>query len=172
MTYTLDGSLVNKNNLQKHVKWHSSEHIPTAYAQTNKDYLHSYYDRGHMAPDASFDYDITSLKTTYTYGANSIPQASLVNRHGWTDVELRARELAVKHNYVNVINIIKYSKSTIGNGVRVPSDLYKLIYITNDIRECYHYTNTNDACDNKHGVESHRVNCGSIYYGEEDIDNE
>ena len=76
VAYTLDGSLVNAVNIKKRSKFYTEKNLPNQYRSHNKDYTHSGYDRGHLANDASFDYDEKVVRKTYTM-ANIIPQNKL-----------------------------------------------------------------------------------------------
>ena len=64
------------------------------YRSHSRDYTHSGYDRGHLANDASFDYDMKIVRKTYTM-ANIIPQAPMVNRKTWIKAEKLERSVAV-----------------------------------------------------------------------------
>jgi len=57
VAYTLDGSLVNKNNYKKRNSFYTEKNLPKKYRSHTRDYTYSEYDRGHLANDASFDYD-------------------------------------------------------------------------------------------------------------------
>ncbi len=65
--------LVNELNIKERPKFYEEEQLPEEYRAEYSDYTHSGYDRGHMAPDASFDWSIESLEATYSM-ANIIPQ--------------------------------------------------------------------------------------------------
>ena len=79
VAYTLNGSLVNAVNVKKRSSFYTEKNLPKKYRSHTKDYTHSGYDRGHLANDASFDYDPKIVRKTYTM-ANIIPQAPTVNR--------------------------------------------------------------------------------------------
>lgn len=55
--YNLKGKEVNKNNIKKREDFYSENLIPIKYRTKSSDYINSGYDRGHLASDASFDYD-------------------------------------------------------------------------------------------------------------------
>ena len=60
------------------------------YRSHTRDYTHTAYDRGHLANDASFDYDKKIVRKTYTM-ANIIPQAPKVNRKTWKKCRIKLR---------------------------------------------------------------------------------
>ena len=129
--YTLDGSLVNTDNIKKRPRFYSEKSLKSQYKSKYKDYTNSGYDRGHLAPDASFDYDKKILRKVYTM-ANIIPQYPNVNRHQWTKVERLERMYAVKHGIVNIVNLIEYplTPKKIGkNQVSVPSSGNSVLFL-------------------------------------------
>lgn len=75
VAYTLDGNKVNFVNIKKRPSFYTEKNLKKRYRSHTRDYTHSGYDRGHLANDASFDYDEKVVRKTYTM-ANIIPQAS------------------------------------------------------------------------------------------------
>ncbi len=67
----------------------------------NLDYVNNPYDKGHLAPAASFSCDRETLYKTFTYLNCSLQQENL-NRTTWRLLEERERELAKKHKVVIV----------------------------------------------------------------------
>lgn len=134
--YTLYGEDVNRVNIRKRPSFHVDKDIRPEFRASPKDYSHSGFDRGHMAPDATFDYDMETLNSVYSM-ANIVPQYPTVNRHQWVKAERYERWLA-KHEYqVEVINIIKYpaNPKRIGkHGIAVPSAFYKILLFDDEIR--------------------------------------
>lgn len=141
VSYTLYGSKVNKLNIKKRPKFYSEKLIPIKYRSKSSDYKYSGYDRGHLASDASFDYDKKVLSKVYTM-ANIVPQAPQVNRKLWLKAEKLERYIAVKLGNVNVINGVIYDETskTIGkNKVAVPIAFWKMIYNDNNGYKRYFY---------------------------------
>jgi len=163
--YTLDGSLVNENNIEKRPSFKVERAIPRKYRASTKDYVKSSYDRGHLANDASFDWSEDSLNATYSL-ANIIPQARKVNRYTWTKVERYARYVAVKLGYVNVINIVEYSDNPQRIGkhkIAVPKGFYKVIYNKDeDFERCFYYKNDNNIDTKEDKLKQHLVDCKTI----------
>ena len=73
VSYTLNGELVNKENIKRRYSFYTEKNLPKNYRSQSRDYSHSGYDRGHLASDASFDYNEKTLRKTYSM-ANVIPQ--------------------------------------------------------------------------------------------------
>jgi len=148
VAYQLHGNLVDAKNTKERHKFYSEKNLPKKYRSVSKDYTNSGYDRGHLAPDASFDYDEKSVRKTYSM-ANIIPQAPNVNRKLWIKAEKYERLIAQKLGKVNVINGVIYTSNPkrIGkNSIAVPDGFWKMIY--NDeknFKKCFYYQNDLDA---------------------------
>jgi endonuclease G len=123
--YTLYADKVNAVNIKKRPRFYTEKTLPAQYRVKYSDYTHiigtkdcNYhkneacmkkmsYDRGHLAPDADFDYDKKVLRKVYTM-ANIIPQVSIVNQKTWTKVERYERLLATKLGKINVVTGVFY----------------------------------------------------------------
>jgi len=95
---------------------------------TNKDYLKSGYDRGHLANAEDFAYDCDKEKCTFSY-YNCIPQHPQLNRGSWKSWETTIRKESQKDRLKIYTGAI-YGKQKIGNGVAVPDYCWKLVYNT------------------------------------------
>jgi len=162
--YRLEGDLVNELNIKERPNFYEEEQIPEEYRAEYSDYTHSGYDRGHLAPDASFDWSIESLEATYSL-ANIIPQVPEVNRYGWADLEKYVRDRAVELGYVDVINLVEYNSTSnrIGeNQITVSTGYYKLLSNSDEgYSECFYYKNEEPQGDND-SIDNHRVDCNII----------
>jgi len=114
---------VNVLNIRKRPRFYSEKNLPSKYRTKYADYTYAIgsedcdglvdqhcelsYDRGHLAPDADFDYDKKVLRKIYTM-ANIIPQVSVVNQKTWTKVEMYERKLASSLGYIDVITGVDY----------------------------------------------------------------
>jgi endonuclease G len=160
--YELDGTLVNKINIKDRPKFYSEKNIPVRYRSKYKDYTHSGFDRGHLAPDASFDYDQKILRKTYSM-ANIVPQYPKLNRYTWIKAEKYERYVASKMGQATVINLVDYSRATqqIGkNKITVPNTFYKIIF--NDqvnFKKCFKYENIKNNDTKKDELRNHLIDC-------------
>ena len=159
--YELDGNLVNKNNIKNRPDFYNEKNIPIQYRAKSQDYINSGFDRGHLAPDANFDYDLKTQVKTYSM-ANIVPQYPTLNRKAWIKAEKYERLIASKLKTITVINLIDYSKSTqqIGNNkLSVPNTFYKIIF--NDeknFKKCFKYENIEiDPGTDK--LRNHQITC-------------
>jgi len=160
--YTLDGDLVNATNIKERPRFYEESAIPKKYRATYYDYKNSGYDRGHMAPDAAFDWSDESLHAIYTL-ANIVPQVPDVNQHTWVKAEEHARKEAVLNGTITVIDIVKYSNNPkrIGDdGIAVAEGFYKLMYNSDEsYKECFYYKNEENTSK---VLNSHLIDCNNL----------
>ncbi len=166
VAYTLDGNKVNALNIKKRSSFYTEKNLAKKYRSHTKDYTHSGYDRGHLANDASFDYDEKVVRKTYSM-ANVIPQAPNVNRKTWIKAEKLERKIAVSLGSVSVLNGVVYGSNDkrIGkNQIAVPQAFWKMIY--NDkagYKKCFYYTNDLKAVVKGDKLKSHQIPCTKLY---------
>jgi len=162
-TYTVYKDKVNVLNLKKRPTFRSDKTIPKKFRSYTSDYRNSGYDRGHLAPDASFDYNQTILKECYLM-PNIVPQLPNLNRKVWKYLEIRIRNYA-KYSDVNVSVILKFGKKTIGkHKIYVPKTLIKTVEYKKDnenIKECYRFFNNNYLIKRK-DLTFYKIDCNTI----------
>jgi endonuclease G len=107
----------------------------------HKDYEANEWDKGHMAPAASFNCNRDMLFSTFTYVNSSLQQQSL-NRGVWKKLEVRERELA-KTEDVKVFIRVEYGNTPnrVPTNAAIPTGYYKELKVGNK-RECYYFKNT------------------------------
>ena len=163
--YTLDGKLVNAVNLKKRKSFYTEKNLPKAYRSYNKDYTHSGYDRGHLASDASFDYDKKVLRKVYTM-ANIIPQSPKVNRYTWIKSEKLERLVAVKLGSVHILNGVIYDENPqrIGkHNIAIPKAFWKMIFNDDaNYKKCFLYQNSRDIDTKKDKLKNHEIECSLL----------
>jgi endonuclease G len=166
ITYTLKSDLVNAVNLKKRHKFYPDLEIPKRYRSEYKDYTRNSFqmDRGHLAPDAAFDYSQRSLNSAYVM-SNIIPQYKTVNRSKkmWAGVERYARYMATSLNYVNVLNGVEYGNNPkrIGkNQIAVPKAFWKMVYNKNEkFQKCFYFENKKQKANS---IKEFIVDCKKI----------
>ena len=165
VAYTLYGDLVNELNIKERPSFYIEEDIDKPYRAKVSDYSHSGYDRGHMAPDAAFDWSQESLDATYSL-ANIIPQIPEVNQQMWVEAEKYAREVALELFELNVVNVVKYSSkpNRIGeSNIAVSVGYYKILFNHDkDYEECFYYANDSTINPKDDKLKDHKVSCGRI----------
>jgi len=165
VAYTLDGTKVNAVNIKKRPSFYTEKNLKKRYRSHTRDYTHSGYDRGHLANDASFDYDKKIVRKTYTM-ANIIPQAPTVNRKTWIKAEKLERNVAVSLGSVNVLNGVVYSSNPhrIGkNQIAVPDGFWKMIYNdSKSYKKCFYYKNDLGTTSKGDKLKNHQVDCSNL----------
>ena len=165
ISYTLDGDKVNEVNIKKRPSFHTEKSLDRAHRVSPKSYSKTGYDRGHMANDASFDWSMESLNSTYSM-VNIVPQEPRVNRYHWIKVERYARLVARKLGSVNVINIMQYNsnpKHISRQNIAVPEGFYKILYNEEkDFERCFYYKNDASTYQKKEKLKKHLIECSLI----------
>ena len=116
-----------------------------------KDYAKSGYDRGHMTPSA--DMPTPSSQEESFSLANMVPQDHYNNTGIWSNIESATRYLAKKEGSLYIITgpIFKgESLKTIGNGVFIPTMIYKIIYSPKQNKAAVYLTN--NIADNNYQI--------------------
>ena len=161
VAYMLDGTLVNAVNINSRPSYHVEWEIPSEY-RTTFTYTQTGYEHGHLAPDASFDYNEEDLELVYSL-VNIVPQDPTVNGNFWSDVENYARDKAVQLGELNVINGMVFGQDPdyIGeNRMAVAKAFWKILYNDEkEFRECYYYDNFVLGDANLDALDKHKVDC-------------
>ena len=166
VAYQLDGNKVNAGNIKKRPSFYPDKDIPKAYRTYPSDYTHNEFhaDRGHLAPDASFDWSNSSLKSVYSM-ANIIPQYKWINRKTWIKSEKYERQVARELGSVTVINGVvygDYSKRMRKSGIAYPVAYWKMIYADNGFEKCFYYTNDNQVDYKRDRLRDHEIDCRKL----------
>lgn len=109
--------------------FHEESKLPRNERSELSDFIHSGYDRGHLSPSA--DMPTQSAQAESFTLANIIPQVHTSNAGVWSSIESATRYFAKKEGAIYVITGPLYlgkSVKSIGNGVLVPTMIYKIIY--------------------------------------------
>ena len=142
--------------------FHEENNVATEHRATLSDYRGSGYDRGHMAPNGDMNntaaqYDSFSL-------ANMVPQAPKNNQEVWRKLEEAVRAIVTKQHrdaYIVTGPVFEGKRlKTIGQGVIVPTAVYKAVYLPKQGISGAYYAPNND---------SQQVNVVSICYLEEKL---
>jgi len=107
--------------------------IPTQHRATLQDYAGSGYDRGHMSPAAANTQNDRIMSESFLL-TNMVPQNANKNRGIWRILELKIRDWVLQGKDIWVVTGTVYDTgySTIGNGLGVPTRMWKVIYDANE----------------------------------------
>jgi endonuclease G len=98
------------------------------HTSDNDDYKNNIWDKGHLAPAASFNCDEETLYKTFTY-LNSALQHQGLNRGVWKELEGFERDLANFYE-VKVRVEVYFSNQKVLGGATIPSGFRKIITFT------------------------------------------
>ena len=110
----------------------------------DKDYKDNVYDKGHLAPAASFSCTKESLHQSFSY-LNSVLQHQGLNRGPWKELERFERDLAKVHSLVLVIITIHFDDEMglLPTDARVPTGFTKKIFTGSSDSLVFHFPNSN-----------------------------
>lgn len=119
----------SRGTMPRHDKWASDSSVDGC--ATNNDYVHSRYDRGHMAPAGDLKWSATAMQQSFTL-TNACPQDHSLNEGAWQRLEEKVREWVQRDNALIVLAgpIVASSDTTTLNGkgkVRIPGAFYKIV---------------------------------------------
>ena len=125
-SYDLVWDKVKKYHSRKYIRFKPDMRIPSNYRSYPGDYTRSGYDRGHLAPNAQFDWDIEVQRSTFLM-SNIAPQNPNLNRYIWAALEKHVRNLTKKFKHVEVITGVCGNQGYIRNHVEIPRYWFKII---------------------------------------------
>lgn len=120
------------------------------YSLTDKDYLKSGYDIGHLANAKDFAYSEESEEKTFRY-YNALPQTPRLNRGIWKSYESKLRELSQNDSFLIIAGGYNYIKI---NSLYVPKYCYKIVknLVTKNVK-CVVFNNDNSETKSEIKIE-------------------
>lgn len=104
------------------------------------DYYANVWDKGHLAPAATFSDSKANLKQTFSY-LNCALQNQYLNRGAWRFLEEQERKWDDTQELIVTV-YIQFSDSILPTGAKIPSNFTKQIFFTNDNKyRCYSFPN-------------------------------
>jgi len=124
---------------RKGLDFYTNDSIKTS---DNRDYEGNVWDKGHLAPAAHFNCELSTLKTTFSY-LNCVLQHEVLNRGAWRLLEAYERELSKTQKDISVVINVDFSSfDKLTTGGCVPKGFTKTIYVAGKPFECYYFPNT------------------------------
>jgi endonuclease G, mitochondrial len=94
------------------------------------DYRGSGYQRGHIVPSADRTKSREDNEATFVF-TNVVPQTGASNQGPWAALENKERQLAQNGEHVSItVGSIYRSEASIGEGVAIPSSMFKVVVAT------------------------------------------
>lgn len=125
-----DYQLKVANKLKRVDNFHDEPSLQGSQKLFVNDYLHSNYDKGHLAPNKDFSTKETQYECFSM--ANMIPQTKENNRGIWSNIEGFTRHLVFTYKEGYVFTGPLYnetSKSFANNKTKIPSHVWKAVYL-------------------------------------------
>lgn len=117
--------------------------VPGIITSTNADYVNNVWDKGHLAPAATFSDTENHLHETFTYLNCSLQRDSL-NRITWEHLEEYERSVlfkAYKKLTVKVVLDFSGKVTILKSGAHVPTGFYKQIITPSNDTMTYYFPN-------------------------------
>ena len=129
---------------------------PNVHTSDGADYVRNIWDKGHLAPAATFSDNMENLKQTFSY-LNCALQDQYLNRGEWRLLEEKERVWDDVEPLTVTIDIhFNGNCQVLQTGATVPSGFTKHIYFENSKKyTCYSFDNSRP----QKGWEDHRVKC-------------
>ena len=142
--YTIDGRAISSSThySRKGLNFTPDYNLPNKCRSYRKDYSRTGYDRGHLCPNAVFNYSKRLQKETFKL-SNIAPEKPQLNRRLWAKIERFTRFQARKYKKVSVITGVCGSLGHIKNNVNIPKYWYKILFLPNGKTISFLVPNTN-----------------------------
>ena len=128
VAYKLSADNLKKPRYKGNKRFNADYDINTRSA-FHRDYTHSGYTRGHLAPAADMSFNEVAYKECY-YMSNISPQIRPFNNGIWRELEETIRNWAMKEKELFIVTgpIVNNTAKSLGeNRVKVPESFYKII---------------------------------------------
>ena len=124
------------------------------YTSNNADYYNNIWDKGHLAPAATYSDSMVNLKQTFSF-LNCALQNQYLNRGEWRLLEEQEREWDDEQNLTITVDLVWDAENEIlPTGGHIPTDMIKHIYFEQDGEwRCFEFENIKPT----KGWEEHEV---------------
>jgi len=124
------------------------------YTSNNADYYNNIWDKGHLAPAATYSDSMVNLKQTFSF-LNCALQNQYLNRGEWRLLEEQEREWDDEQNLTITVDLVwDDGYEILPTGGHIPTDMIKHIYFEQDGEwRCFEFENVKPT----KGWEEHEV---------------
>ena len=112
------------------------------FTSNNADYYKNEWDKGHLAPAATFSDSEENLNKTFSF-INCAMQIDNLNRGEWAQLEQKVRDWSVSGNIKVKIELVFAANHEIRTtGVHIPTGFWKNLTFSNGDQICYYFPNS------------------------------
>ncbi|SUZ87815.1 uncharacterized protein METZ01_LOCUS40669 [marine metagenome] len=112
------------------------------FTSDNADYYKNEWDKGHLAPAATFSDSEDNLNKTFSF-INCAMQIDNLNRGEWAQLEQQVRDWSLNGNVNVKIELVFAANHIIRTtGVHVPTGFWKNLTFSNGNQTCYYFPNS------------------------------
>ena len=114
----------------------------------NEDYANNVWDKGHLAPAASFSDSFENLNTTFSF-LNCALQIDDLNRGEWAELEQQVRDWSASTGNVTVrVELVFATGHTIlATDAHVPTGFWKNLSFSDGTTRCFYFPNEDTTGD-------------------------
>lgn len=112
------------------------------HTSDNNDYYKNEWDKGHLAPAASFSDTYNNLYQTFSF-LNCALQYDNLNRYEWAQLESKVRDWAKEKGDIEVLITLEFDENHIilDTGAHVPTAFIKQLKFVDNSLDCYYFKN-------------------------------
>ena len=131
---------IKKNFDRKGLSFHV---VDSVFTSNNADYKYNVWDKGHLAPAASFSDTEANLNATFSF-LNCVLQHNNLNKYEWAQLEGQVRDWASSYQSdigVRVDVIFENNHQILSTGAHIPTAFKKSITFPNGTTKCFYFLN-------------------------------
>jgi DNA/RNA endonuclease G (NUC1) len=115
---------------------------PGVHTSDDADYYKNEWDKGHLAPAATFSDSEENLNKTFSF-INCAMQIDNLNKGEWAQLEQQVRDWSVSGNVKVKIELVFATNHEIRtSGVHIPTGFWKNLSFSNGNQTCYYFPNS------------------------------